>query len=47
MEAMDDKVFQLVFDWKDDNVTKDWAVTAWGTKGPVAVIFQDSQEGTD
>ena len=29
----------VLFDWKRENVVKDWSVTAWGTEGPVAVLY--------
>ena len=34
-------------DLQDENMTKDWSVTVWGTKGPVVVVLTDSDEISD
>ena len=28
----------VLFDWKRENVVKDWSVTAWGTKGQKPIV---------
>jgi len=37
LEAGQSKTIKVYFDWTIKGATRDWSVTAWGTKGSVSV----------